>query len=110
MLKIIEKLGAPPKLCSSISRMYGDLKNFLKIGKVEKNMGQTVGARQGDCMATFLFLFMVMEFSNTLEKEWIKSGLQMVTLKQHLHSPRNVGILTGHKKKNFSQGTLLALF
>ena len=61
-------------------------------------------------MDTFLFLFMVMAFAKTLEKEWIKAGLQMVTLKQHTDSPRDVGILTGHKKKNFAQGTLLALF
>ena len=51
-----------------------------------------------------------MAFAENLEKEWIKAGLQMVTLKQHPHSPRDVGILTGHKNKNFSQGTLLDLF
>ena len=35
MLKILEGYGAPPKLCSAISRMYQDLKIVLKIGKVE---------------------------------------------------------------------------
>ena len=54
-------------------------------------------------MSPVLFLFMVMAFAKTLEKEWIKAGLQMLTLKQHPHSPRNVVILTGHKKKNFDQ-------
>ena len=73
-------------------------------------MGQTVGVRQGDCMAPVLFLFRVMDFSETLEKEWFKAGLQMVALKQHSQSPRDMGRLIGHKKKNFSQGTLLALF
>ena len=34
----------------------------------------------------------------------------MVTLKQHPHSPQDVGILTGHKKKNFYQGTPFDLF
>ena len=34
----------------------------------------------------------------------------MINLRQHTHSPRNVGKLTGHKKKSFEQGTLLALF
>ena len=29
---------------------------------------------------------------------------------KHTHSPRDVGKLTVHKKKNFEQGTLLALF
>ena len=30
-------------------------------------------------------------------------------LRQHTHSPRNVGKLTGNKKKSFEQGTILAL-
>ena len=34
----------------------------------------------------------------------------MVNLRQHTHSPRDVGKLTGYKKKIFYQGTLLALF
>ena len=34
----------------------------------------------------------------------------MINPRQHTHSPRNVGKLTGHKKKNFEQGTLIALF
>ena len=34
----------------------------------------------------------------------------MINLRQHTHSPRYFGKLTGHKKKNFEQGTLLALF
>ena len=34
----------------------------------------------------------------------------MVNLRQHTHSPRDVGKLTGHKKKSFEQETLLALF
>ena len=34
----------------------------------------------------------------------------MVTFRQHTHSPQDVGRLTGHKKKYFEQGNLLALF
>ena len=73
-------------------------------------MIQTVGVRQGDCMAPVLFLFMVMAFADTLEKEWVKSGLQMATLRQHTHSTQDVGRLTGQKKKYFEQGTPLTLF
>ena len=61
-------------------------------------------------MAPVLFLFMVVAFAETLETEWIKADLEMINLRQHTHSPRDVGKLTGHKKKNFKQGTLLALF
>ena len=51
-----------------------------------------------------------MEFSETLETEWIKADLKMINVRQHSHSPRDVGKLTGHEKNNLEQGTLLALF
>ena len=34
----------------------------------------------------------------------------MINLRQHTHSPRDIGILTGHNKNSFEQGTLLTLF
>ena len=73
-------------------------------------MSQTVGVRQGDCMAPVFLLFIEMAFSETLEKKWIKAELNVINLRQHTHSPCDVGKLTGHKKKSFEQGTLLALF
>ena len=75
MLQILERYGDPPKLRSAISSMYKDLKIVLNIGKLEDKMGQTVVVRQGDCMAPVLLLFMVMDFSETLKKEWVKAGL-----------------------------------
>ena len=61
-------------------------------------------------MSPVLLLFMVMAFAEILEKEWIKSDLNMVNLRQHTHSPCDVGKLTGHNKKIFEQGKPLALF
>ena len=69
MLHILKNYGAPPKLCSSIARMYQDLKVVLNIAKTEETMSQTVGVIQGDCMYPVLFIFMVMSFSETLKKE-----------------------------------------
>ena len=66
MLKILECYDAPPKLRSAIYRMYQDLKVVLKIGKIEEKTSQTVGVRQGDCMAPVIFLFMVISFAKTL--------------------------------------------
>ena len=40
----------------------------------------------------------------------ISSKSKMINLRQHTHSPCDVGKLTGHKKNKFEQGTLLALF
>ena len=34
----------------------------------------------------------------------------MINLRQHTHSPHDVGKLTGHKKNSFEQGTLIDLF
>ena len=90
--------------------MHQDLKVVLKIGKIEDKICQTVWVRQGDCMAPVLFLFVVMAFAETLETEWIKTDIKMINLRQHTHSPREVGKLTGHKKNKFEQVTILALF
>ena len=68
MLKILERYGAPPKMCSTISRMYQDLKIVLNIGNIEEKTSKIVGVRQGDCTAPVIFLFMVMAFAETLEK------------------------------------------
>ena len=73
-------------------------------------MIQTVGVRQGDCIVPVLFLFMVMAFAKTLEREWVKAGLKMVSFRQHTHSPQDVVRLTGHKKNYFEQVNPLALF
>ena len=90
----------PPKLRSSIARMYQDLKVVLKIGKTEETMSQTVSVRQGDCMAPVLFLLMVMAFTGTHEKEWTRKGLNMITPQQRSHSPQDIGMLTGQKEKH----------
>ena len=90
--------------------MYQDLKVVLKIWKTKETMSQTVGVRQGDCLAPVLFLFVVMAFAETLEKEWTRAGLNMITLQQHSQSPQDIGKITGHKVKTFSQGNFLTLF
>ena len=94
MLHILKNYGAPPKLCSSIARMYQDLKVVIKIGKIEETMSQTVGVRQGDGMAPVLLIFMVMAFNETLEKKWTRTGLNMITLQQRSHLPQEIGTLT----------------
>ena len=61
-------------------------------------------------MVPVLFLFMVMDFAETIEKEWKKAGLNMITLQQRSQSPQDIGNLTVHKVKTLSQGNLLTLF
>ena len=110
MLHILKNYGAPPKLRSSIARMYQDLKVVLKIGKTKDTMSQTVGVRQGDCMAPVLFLSVVVAFSEKLEKECTITGFNMITLQQRSQSPQDIGTLIGHKEKTLSQVNVLTLF
>ena len=47
----------------------------LIIGKVKTSINLKVGVKQKDSMAPFLFLFLMMEFSETLEDMWTTLGL-----------------------------------
>ena len=38
-----------------------------------------------------------MAFAKTLEKEWTRTGLKMITLKQLSHLQQDIGTLQGHK-------------
>ena len=91
MLKILVRYVSPWKLCSAIEQMFVDLKLVLKIGKVEESMSQTVGVRQGYCIALVLFMFMVMAFVEKFEKEWVIADLKIITLKQKTNSPHDYG-------------------
>ena len=66
MIGVLKIYGAPPKLRSAIARMYADLEIVFKIVKVKAEMKQTIGVRQGYCMAPVLFLFMMMVFGEIL--------------------------------------------
>ena len=110
IIGILKRYGEPTTLRSAIPRMYADLKIVFKIGKVKAEMKQRIGVRQGDCMVTVLFFFMMIAFAEKLKKEWEKSRLEMTTFHQRTHSPRDKGSLNGHKKNTFSKGTLLELF
>ena len=68
LIAALKRYGDPPKLRSATRRMYKDLLVVLKIGKVKEEMVQTIGVRQGEYMTPVLFLFMVMEFSESLKK------------------------------------------
>ena len=50
--------------------MYYKSKFKLIIGKIETFIDFKVGVKQGESMEPVLFLFLMMEFSKTLEYEW----------------------------------------
>ena len=75
LIAILGKYGAPPRLCSSIKRMYNKRIVKIIIGKVETSIDFKMGAKQGDSMAPVLFLFLMMAFAKKLEDEWTALGL-----------------------------------
>ena len=69
IIKVLQRYGCPPNLRSAIERMYKNSIVRLKIGKADTNIPFKVGVKQGDSMAHVLFLFLIMGFAETLEKE-----------------------------------------
>ena len=65
---ILGKYGCPSKLQSAITRMYKDNVVGLIIGKIDTSIPLKVGFKKGDIMAPVIFLFIIIDFSETLEK------------------------------------------
>ena len=78
LIKVLEKYGVPPKLCSVIKRLYINLKVAFKIGKLRVKILQEVGVKQGDNMAPVLFLFLMSAFPEILEDVWKREGIHRV--------------------------------
>ena len=86
MVEILKKYGCPPKLRSAIRRMYTDNKLRLILGNIDISIPFKVLVKQGDSVAPFLFLFIMMEFAETLEKEWVRNRLQIIKFKRQNNS------------------------
>ena len=69
MVEILKKYGCPPKLRSAIRRMYTDNKLRLILGNIDISIPFEVGVKQRYIVAPVLFLFIMMAFAETLEKE-----------------------------------------
>ena len=107
---ILGKYGCPPKLWSTITRMYKDSEVILIIGKLDTSIPFKVGVKQGDIMAPILFLFIIMDFSETVEKEWIKQNLHKIQFCRHDNSPISSDIISSHPRRSFSEGNLFEIF
>ena len=59
----------------------------LVIGEFERTIEFKFGVKQGDSVAPALFLFIVMAFSETLEKEWTRNELSKAKFSRNNKSP-----------------------
>ena len=98
------------KLCSVIRRMYTDNKVKLILGNIDISIPFEVGVKQWDIVAPVLFLFIIMEFAETIEKEQVRNDLKMIKFKQHSNSPQSSGRITSQPAKTFSHVTLFKFF
>ena len=90
--------------------MYAKSIVKIVISKVEKSIDFTVGVKQGDIMAPVPFLFLMLDFSETLECEWTALGLSKSQFELKENSPRSTGQLVSHRPRTFSSGMLFDLF
>ena len=87
LIKILERYSCLTNLQLAISRMYKNSVVRLIIGKVNTTIPFEVRVKQGDSVASILFLFLIMGFAETLEKEWIKHDLHQLPFRRHDNSP-----------------------
>ena len=90
--------------------MYKDSRVRLIIGKIDTTITFYVGVKKGDSMAPVVFLFIIMGFAETLEREWTRNGLTPLQFQRHNNSPLSNGSITSHKRRTFSEGTLFDMF
>ena len=82
----------------------------LIIGEIDTSIPFKVGVQQGDNMEPVLFLFFVIAFAETLEKEWIKHDLHKLQFRRHDNSPRSAVIISSRPRRSFSEGNISKMF
>jgi hypothetical protein len=80
LINILRKYGAPPKFTTAIETIYRNNTCILKIENETAEIPQTVGVRQGDNMVPVLFLFLMTAFAKTLELEWRKLDIPILSV------------------------------
>ena len=66
----MERCGYPNNFCSAIHKMYQYLIVLLNIENIIEEIIQEIGVRQGDNISPVLFIFLMTNFSESLEDIW----------------------------------------
>ena len=75
LFKLLLKFGVPDHLVNNIRQLHHDTEIKIKVGKEERNIPCSAGAKQGDNMAPVLFLFLLQAMAEALEKEWSENEI-----------------------------------
>jgi hypothetical protein len=70
LIDILRSYGAPTKFTTAIKTIYCNNTCIMKIKNKVAEIPQSIGICQGDNMAHFLFLFLMMVFAETLKIVW----------------------------------------
>jgi hypothetical protein len=76
----LRNMEPPPTFVAAVKRIYTDNIVVLKIEKEVREIPQEVGVQQGNNMAPVLFLFLMTAFAKTLEMEWKRENIKVVTV------------------------------
>jgi len=88
-----------PKFATAIEKIYHNNTCVLKIENEVEEIPQSVGVRQGDNMAPVLFLFLMTTFAQTLELEWKKLGIPILSVMTAGHEHLADGKICSHTPK-----------
>jgi hypothetical protein len=88
--------------------MYASNVVVLQSEKEVREIPQEVGVRQGDNMALSLFLFLMTAFAETLELEWKREKIEIVTVMTAADNQIQEGQLCSHTPKMFCSKILSA--
>ena len=80
----------------------------LKIEKEVREIPQEVGVQQGDNMAPVLFFFLMTAFAETLELEWKRQNIKVVTVMTAANDQIQEDLLCSHTPKMFRSKILSA--
>jgi hypothetical protein len=67
---ILKKYGIPEELAEVVEMMYTDYKVRVQVGKEKRTIDCPTAVQEGDNIAPVLFLFLMLDVSKTMTKNW----------------------------------------
>ena len=105
MFLVLEKYGYPPRMVSTIRKMYEQFSLCIKKGEEEELIDYLIGVHQGDNLAPLLFVLVFQAAMETLELTEERAKISSPTYRYFPDTKKGEprGRMTGHNVK--SKGT-----